>query len=112
MGFRSDRPPTSSRPWPARSARSAVSRPGWQLGVTDLGSLCLAPRALDLAAYAAHVVRGDESDLDAADDVLDGLLEGYDDEPAGLRWYLATAILRRATLPFRYLDERWPEKVE
>ncbi len=88
-------------------------QPRWgELGVTDLDALCVAPPALDLASYAAHVVRGQDGDLDAAEEVLHALVDGYDDEPDGLRWYLATAILRRATLPFRYLDERWPEKVE
>ena len=40
------------------------------------------------------------------------LVEGYGDAPPGLSWYLATGIVRRAALPFRYLDERWPERVE
>lgn len=92
-------------------AAKLVQQRDAELGITDLDSLCVAPRALDLATYAAHVVRGGDKDLDVAGDILADLVKGYGDVPDGLRWYFATAILRRATLPFRYLDERWPEKV-
>jgi Ser/Thr protein kinase RdoA (MazF antagonist) len=82
------------------------------LCVTDFDSMCLAPAALDLATYPAHLVRGGEDDLDEARAVLVALVEGYGTEPQGLSWYLATGILRRGPRPFRFLDERWPERVE
>jgi ABC-type multidrug transport system fused ATPase/permease subunit len=85
---------------------------GRELAVIDFDEMCLAPPALDLATYAAHVVRGAPEDGAAAAMVLDGLLDGYADRPDGLAWYLATAILRRAPFPFRYLDERWEERVD
>jgi ATP-binding cassette, subfamily B, bacterial len=82
------------------------------LAVIDFDATCLAPAALDPATYAAHLVIGGPDDLADAADVLEELLEGYGDRPLGLSWYLATAILRLAPWPFRYLDEHWPERVE
>jgi ATP-binding cassette subfamily B protein len=92
-------------------ARQLVVRPD-VLVVTDFDHMGLAPAALDLATYAAHLVRGDPGDLEEAMSVLDLLIEGYGEPPAGLPWYLATAILRQATQPFCYLDEQWPERVD
>jgi hypothetical protein len=80
--------------------------------VTDFDAMCMAPAALDLATYLAYLVRGDQSDLDAALAVLELVLEGYGERPEGLPWYLATMILRRSPRPFRYQDERWPERLE
>ena len=82
------------------------------LAAVDFDAMCLAPAALDPATYAAYLVLGDTGDLDQAYEVLEELLEGYDDRPLDLSWYLATCILRRAPRPFRYLDEHWPERVE
>ena len=82
------------------------------LAVIDFDEICAAPAALDLATFAAHVVRGDTDDLAQALTALDSLAEGYGDRPDGLSWYLATSILRRAPIPFRYLDEQWPERME
>jgi hypothetical protein len=55
---------------------------------------------------------GDRRDLEQARAALAALLEGYGASPAGISWYLATAILGRASRPFRRLDDRWPERVE
>jgi hypothetical protein len=82
------------------------------LAVIDFDSMCLAPAALDLADYAAHVVRGAEDDDTAVGEVLERLLEGYGEHPLGLSWYVATCIVRRAPEPFRYLEEDWPDRVE
>jgi hypothetical protein len=81
------------------------------LAVVDWDAMCLAPAALDPATYAAHLVYGGQDDLDVATDALHELLEGYHSRPLGLWWYLATAILRRARAPFKYFDERWPERI-
>jgi ATP-binding cassette, subfamily B, bacterial len=109
----------STMPWIDRlvpshgdfSARELLVTPGG-LAVFDLDAMCLAPAAFDPAMYAAQLVSGGPDDLDDAYEVLDELLEGYGDRPPGLAWHLATCILRHARYPFRYLDERWPERVE
>jgi thiamine kinase-like enzyme len=93
------------------NARQLLVRPDG-LAAIDFDAMSLAPAALDPATYAAYLVLGGPDDLDEATEVLAELLEGYGDYPAGLQWYLATCILRRAPRPFRYLDEHWPEQVE
>ena len=40
---------------------------------------------------------------------LDSLLTAYGARPPELGWYLSTCLLRRAAVPFRYQDERWPD---
>jgi ATP-binding cassette subfamily B protein/subfamily B ATP-binding cassette protein MsbA len=92
-------------------ARQLVERDG-ELALTDFDGICMAPPALDLACYASHLVRGEPDDLERACAALDALAEGYGGAPAGVRWCLATAILARASRPFRRLEDRWPERVE
>jgi starch synthase len=82
------------------------------LVITDFDAMCAAPAALDVATYAAHMVRGDEEDLDAALAAQELILEGYGKRPEGLSWYLATAILRRSANPFQQQDGDWPERTE
>jgi ABC-type multidrug transport system fused ATPase/permease subunit len=93
------------------NAHQLIDRPDGIL-VTDFDGMCAAPAALDLATYVVYLVRGEPSDLDDALAVLEALLEGYGGAPEHLSWYLATMILRRSPRPFRYQDERWPERVE
>jgi Ser/Thr protein kinase RdoA (MazF antagonist) len=93
------------------SARQTLVTPQG-LAVVDLDAMRLAPTALDPATFAAHLVFGGADDLDGASAALEDLLEGYGGRPAGLRWYLATCILRHSRSPFRYLDDHWPERVE
>jgi starch synthase len=81
------------------------------LVITDFDAMCRAPAALDVATYAADLVRGDPADLDAALAVLDLVLEGYEERPEELSWYLATTILRRSPRPFRHQEEHWPERI-
>ncbi|HEV3379025.1 MAG TPA: glycosyltransferase [Thermoleophilaceae bacterium] len=83
-----------------------------ELFITDFDAMCAAPAALDLATYTARVVRGEAGDLDAALAVMEVVVEGYGGRPEQLSWYLATAILRRSTEPFRRQDEQWPERIE
>ena len=82
------------------------------LVITDFDWMCGAPAALDVAAYAADLVRGDPADLDAALAVLDLVVDGYAGRPEQLSWYLATTILRRSPRPFRHQDEQWPMRME
>jgi energy-coupling factor transporter ATP-binding protein EcfA2 len=82
------------------------------LAVIDFDAMCEAAPAYDLASYAAHLVRGDPEDLATAAGALDALMEGYGERPPAIAWYLACAILGRAPFPFRYLDDRWPERME
>jgi len=85
---------------------------GEDVAVVDFDEMCLAPRALDLAVYAADVVRGRTGDLDAVGQVLDGLLEGYGAPPEALGWHLSVAILARAAHPFHRQVPGWGERVE
>jgi hypothetical protein len=82
------------------------------LAVIDFDEICAAPAALDFSSYVAHLVNGGAGELDAAATALDDLVTGYGSRPAGLSWYVATSIVRRAPFPFRFMDERWPERTE
>jgi hypothetical protein len=82
------------------------------MAVIDLDELCLADPALDLATYAADVVRGRTGDLAGVEAVLEPLLDGYGGRPADLDWHLAAAILGRAAHPFHRQVPAWPERVE
>jgi ABC-type multidrug transport system fused ATPase/permease subunit len=83
-----------------------------ELAVVDLDHLCAASPALDVAGYGAHLVNGYDGDLQTAQGALEPLVEGYGEEPAALRWYLATSILARGVFPFQCVDDEWPERVE
>jgi ATP-binding cassette, subfamily B, bacterial len=93
------------------TARQLLATPDG-LAVVDWDAMHLAPAALDVATYAAHLVCGGPDDLAEASEVLEELLAGYGGRPPGLSWYLATRIVRRTPEPFRYLDEHWPERIE
>jgi phosphotransferase family enzyme len=82
------------------------------MAVLDFDEACLAPRALDVASYAANLVSGRRGDLALADAALAPLLEGYGPAPEGLRWYLAASLLRRAPSPFRLHKKRWTARTE
>jgi hypothetical protein len=82
------------------------------LAVLDFDEACLAPRALDLASYAANLVSGRPGDLDRAEEALAALLDGYGTRPDGVRWFLAAMLLRRAPSPFRLHKRRWPRRIE
>ncbi|MGH2787841.1 MAG: ABC transporter transmembrane domain-containing protein [Actinomycetota bacterium] len=83
-----------------------------RIAVIDFDGMCSAPAALDIATYAADVVRGRNSDLEAVTAVLELLLEGYGSPPADLEWHLSVAILARATHPFRAQTADWPQRVD
>jgi ATP-binding cassette subfamily B protein/subfamily B ATP-binding cassette protein MsbA len=85
---------------------------GGDLLAIDFDQICLAPPALDLATYAADVVRGRPGDADAIAAVLQPLFEGYGGRPAYFDWHLAAAILGRAAHPFQRQVPGWPERVE
>lgn len=82
------------------------------LAVVDWDAIRSAPAALDPASYVAHLLSGEANDFEDAMGALDAVLEGHGTRPPGLSWYLATCIVRHARHPFRYFDERWPERVE
>ncbi len=88
-------------------AGQLLATPGG-LAVVDVDRLCLASPSYDLASYAAHVAFGRPGDLDVLGATVDSLLTGYGARPADLDWYLATCLLRRAAVPFRFQDEHWP----
>jgi Phosphotransferase enzyme family len=85
---------------------------GARLTVIDFDGMCKAPAALDVATYAADVVRGRRDDLERVFAVLGPLCDGYGGTPEGIEWYLSTAILCRATHPFRAQTSNWQERVE
>jgi ABC-type multidrug transport system fused ATPase/permease subunit len=80
--------------------------------VVDFDGLCRAAPALDLATYAADLVRGRDEDSAALEAVLDGLLSGFGAPPAALDWHLAAAVLGRAAHPFQRQVPDWPERTE
>ncbi len=82
------------------------------MAVIDFDQMCLAAPALDLATYAADVVRGRDSDVGAVQAVLEPLLRGYGSRPASLDWHLAAAVLGRAAHPFQRQVPDWPQRVE
>ena len=82
------------------------------IAVVDFDQMCVAPAALDLATYAADVVRGRPSDLERVHAVLEPLLEGYGGRPEALDWHLAAAVLGRAAHPFQRQVPRWRERAE
>ena len=79
--------------------------------VIDFDGMSRAPAALDVATYAADVVRGREDDLERVFSVLDPLCTSYGGTPDATDWYLSTAILCRATHPFRAQAPNWHERV-
>lgn len=83
-----------------------------RLVVIDFDGMCKAPAALDVATYAADVVRGRKEDLKRVYGVLDPLCVGYGSTPDYMAWYLATAILCRVTHPFRAQTSGWRERME
>jgi ATP-binding cassette, subfamily B, bacterial len=85
---------------------------GSDIAVVDFDQMCLAAPALDVATYAADVVRGRDRDLDEVHAVLEPLLSGYGSRPADLDWHLAAAILGRAAHPFHRQVPGWRERVE
>jgi ATP-binding cassette, subfamily B, bacterial len=80
--------------------------------VVDFDELCRAAPALDLATYAADVVRGRDGDRAELEAVLDRLLAGYGARPAALDWHVAAAVLGRAAHPFQRQVPDWPDRTE
>ena len=82
------------------------------VAVFDFDAICATHPAMDLARFAAVIVRRDPSRLDAAYAALARLLDAYGDPPPDLDWYLAAQILCQVGSPFRKGWPDWPEKVE
>jgi Ser/Thr protein kinase RdoA (MazF antagonist) len=83
-----------------------------EIAVIDFDQMCLAAPALDLATYAADVVRGRGADLERVHAVLEPLLEGFGRRPEALDWHLAAAILGRAAHPFQRQVPEWQARSE
>lgn len=83
---------------------------GGRLRVVDTDTLCVAPPAHDLAAFAANLVSGRDGDEDDALAALEEVVAGHGVRPPGLDWYLAAAVMRRVDRPLRRLKRRWPER--
>jgi Ser/Thr protein kinase RdoA (MazF antagonist) len=85
---------------------------GEEVAVVDFDQMCLAAPALDLATYAADVVRGRDGDLEAVEATLAALLAGYGARPDHLGWHLVAAILGRVAHPFHRQLPDWPNRAE
>ncbi len=83
---------------------------GGRVRVVDTDTLCTAPAAHDLAAFAANLVSGRPEDAGDARAALDAVVGGYGARPDGLDWHLAAAVMRRVDRPLRRLKRRWPER--
>jgi ATP-binding cassette, subfamily B, bacterial len=83
-----------------------------EIAVVDFDGLCLAAPALDLATYAADVVRGRRGDRERVESVVEPLIGGYGGRPDALEWHLAAAVLARAAHPFQRQVPAWRERVE
>ncbi|HEY3240927.1 MAG TPA: phosphotransferase [Acidimicrobiia bacterium] len=82
------------------------------LVMIDVDRLCRSHRGYDVASYATHLAFGrsgvpDEMEVVAT--AVGSVVEGYGACPDALGWFIAICLLRRAPVPFRYLDERWPD---
>jgi hypothetical protein len=82
------------------------------VGVFDFDAICATHPAMDVARFAAVIVRRDPSTLDRADAALTRLLETYGEPPPDLDWYLAAQILCQVGSPFRKAWPDWPQKLE
>ena len=82
------------------------------VGVFDFDEICAAHPAMDLARFAAVIVRHDPSRLDRAYEALARMLEAYGGPPPDLDWHLAAQILCQVGAPFRRGEPDWPEKAE
>jgi Ser/Thr protein kinase RdoA (MazF antagonist) len=82
------------------------------LMMIDVDRLCRSHSGYDIASYATHLAfgrAGSPDELELVTTAAASLVEGYGSRPDALGWFLATCLLRRAPVPFRYLDERWPD---
>jgi ATP-binding cassette subfamily B protein len=85
---------------------------GDELFLIDFDAMRLAPPALDIATWAAHLVHGDGNEWAAANAAVERLLDGYGARPEALDWYLAAAIAKRAAQPFKRQVPDWEAKVK
>ena len=82
------------------------------LAVIDFDQMCLAPPALDLATYAADVVRGRATDAEAIEAVLAPLLDGLRRETGGAELAPLRGDPTRAAHPFHRQVPAWRERME
>ena len=81
-------------------------------GVFDFDAICTTHPAMDIARFAAVIVRREPARLDRAEAALARLLDSYGEAPPDLDWWLAAQILCQVGSPFRKAWADWPEKVE
>ena len=80
--------------------------------VLDADTLCSAPRAFDVASYAANLISGRRGDFQAAGEALISLSDAYRRPIPGLDWYLAAMVMRRIDRPLRRLKRGWRDRTE
>ncbi len=82
------------------------------VAVLDADTLCLAPRAFDVASCAANLISGRPGDFDAASEMLVAVRDAYQAPIAGLDWFVAAMVLRRVDRPLRRLKRRWRDRTD
>ena len=79
-------------------------------GVFDFDAICATHPAMDIARFAAVIVRREPARLDRAEAALARLLDSYGDVPPDLDWWLAAQILCQVGSPFRKAWADWPRR--
>ena len=106
-------PPGSRRCPRTATSTSTSCCVGDDIAVVDFDQMCLAAPALDIATYAADVVRGREGDLAAVGEVLDAAARRLR-RAAGRRssgtWPSRSSA--RVAHPFQRQLPGWPERVD
>jgi thiamine kinase-like enzyme len=89
-----------------------VLRNGEDLYVVDIDTLCLAPRAQDLAAYAVSLMNGRSEDFDDISAAVKAMRSVYTADPAGIDWFVAAFMLGSIDRPLRGLSRDWSERTD
>ena len=92
-----------------------LQRQGDDLHIVDIDTLCLSPRALDLATFAVSLMLGKDDDADEVLAFGSALNELPSDAGApsdfrGFNWFAAAEVLRTLDAPLRGLGRDWPER--
>jgi thiamine kinase-like enzyme len=83
---------------------------GESLNLLDFDTLCLGPRAFDVASYATNVVVGHADDVDNARALLVEIGEQYRESSEGLQWYCAAMVMKRVDRAIRRFKRDWSDR--
>ena len=85
---------------------------GETLHVPGADQLCFAPRAYDLATFAASSVSGRQEDYDTLMTVAAAMVDGYAEVVSDMNWFMATALLASLDRPLNSLGRDWHERTD